>query len=480
MNLPLPQQSYMAASRPLSSQRLVNFFVEESKDALASVKYCLYGTPGLKHYYSLPGFGEPLLCLATLHDYLIVADTHSVMVMKAVDSGGIFVKQVTWESLGYVAPATKITTASSGDEVVLLNHEAGRLLVVSGSGDLPTGWDMHEPSGTKGKDIFFTSIACIASVYAASCKADGLTYVKYGDVLDPESFQYAFQIDSGLDYLTGVKQNARELWCFTPNTIEVITPTGSVGSDYFAKVAGAAINRGTTHYHSICVFDDNFLFVGSDDVIYMSNAYTLKAISTPALLTMIKRWGKATDIVGSVFSRGGHDFYLLKYKGTGHTIMYDLTTGSWSERESGIGEDWEGELIVRQPNGQTYITSSRTGKLYTFDDDTYTDNGMRIRREFVFPTLSDENKKRVFYYNLMLDMDAGLGPGDTVMLDWSDDGGYTWEKEVVASLGERGEYSKKIQFRRLGSAIQRIYRVRLSTSSPCNVLMATIETQVGQ
>lgn len=480
MNLPLPQQSYQSASRPLSSQRLLNMYIEKSHDSLASVNYCLRGTPGLKLYYNLPGTNNVILCIANLNQYLILATTQSILIIKAADAGGIFVKNTTWASLGFVQPTTEVSFATSGDEVVLLNHEAGRLLVVSGDGDLPSGWDLHEPSGTASTGDVYTSIACLMGVYAATCNIAGRAYVKYGDVLDPETFQYSFQIDSGLNFLTGVKQNAREMWCFTPNTIEVVTPTGQAGSDFFAKVPGANINRGSSYYKSICVFEDTFLFVGTDDVIYQTSSYSTVPISTPALLDMIHRWGKPTDIIGNVFSRGGHNFYMLKYKGTGHTIMYDMTTKSWSERESGIGQDWEGELISRQPNGQIFVTSSTVGRIYTFDDDTYTEDGKPICREFVFPTLTDESKKRVFYYNLLLDMDMGLGPGDKVALSWSDDGGYTWSKEMVASLGKRGEFSKEIQFRRLGSAVARVFRVRLSTKSPVTVLMATIETRVGE
>ena len=61
------------------------------------------------------------------------------------------------------------------------------LLVVSGSVICrPAG--IARAVGDEGQGHIFTSIALSASVYAASCQADGLTYVKYGDVLDPGLF----------------------------------------------------------------------------------------------------------------------------------------------------------------------------------------------------------------------------------------------------------------------------------------------------
>ena len=113
------------------------------------------------------------------------------------------------------------------------------------------------------------------------------------------------------------------------------------------------------------------------------------------------------------------------------------------------------------------------------DSNVYTDNGIPICREFIFPTLRNESKKRMFIYSLTLDVDVGLGPDNHVMLSWSDDGGYTWVAERMIKLGNYGEYKKKIQFRRLGSASLRTFKVRFSTASMVNVLSASIEAEEG-
>ena len=66
------------------------------------------------------------------------------------------------------------------------------------------------------------------------------------------------------------------------------------------------------------------------------------------------------------------------------------------------------------------------------------------------------------------------------MLDWSDDGGYTWGKERTISLGDYGRYNKKIQFRRLGSSTMRTFRVRMNTKSMVNVLRASLDLEEGE
>ena len=90
-------------------------------------------------------------------------------------------------------------------------------------------------------------------------------------------------------------------------------------------------------------------------------------------------------------------------------------------------------------------------------------------------------KKNISLYRpLTLEVDSGLGPNDHVMLSWSEDGGYTWKPERMLSLGNFGQYNRKLQFRRLGSGITRTFRVRLSTASLINILRADIEFEQEQ
>jgi hypothetical protein len=234
------------------------------------------------------------------------------------------------------------------------------------------------------------------------------------------------------------------------------------------------------------VYETAFFFYGTNGEIYAADNYSnLRQISTPALLDMIKSWGTLETqedkdgVIGQIYTQGGHTFYILKFKKFKKTLQYDLTTSSWVERETGDGGEWEGEYITRRPNGEVIVSSATTDKLYVMDSNVYTDNGVPICREFVFATLKVEEKKRMFFYNLTLDVDVGLGPDDTVMLTWSDDGGYTWVGERSLRLGNFGQYHKKLQFRRLGSSTLRTYKVRFSTASMVNVLSASMSMEQG-
>lgn len=484
MNLPLPQQTYQSRSKPFSSERLLNLQIEQVGNA-----YMLVGTPGLEQYYDL-GVGEKVLGMQYIRDYLVVATGNYIYILYKKNGTVLQIAKKRWRDMGFSASPdgdTPVQMATNGDIVLFLNStmgKIGKVELIDPNKDLTdAGWGIYILDGQEGK--IFTSISYISGVFLASCEIDKLSYVQFTDVLDT-NFDYAFQLDTALSNLTALRANMREVWAFGANSIEVIAPTGEAGSDFFAHVPGAYINKGCVCRNSIAVHEKSFIFYANDNVIYMSNGYSLQPISTPALLDMIKSWGTLNTeadkdkVVGQIFSIAGHTYYMLKFKNFGKTLWYDITTGSWIERESGDGGEWEGNFVTRRPNGELVVSSSTTSKMYRMDNNCYSDDGQFICREFVFQTLSTEGKKRMFFYSLTLEIDSGLGPNDSVMLSWSDDGGYTWGKERTVKLGEYGQYNKKIQFRRLGSSTTRTFKVRLSTKSMVNILKASLDVEEGE
>lgn len=492
-DLPLPQQTYQSRSKPFSSERLLNLLLE--KGGQASNKYMLIGTPGLKDYYNFGG-DKPVLGMIYMRDFLIVATNDNIMVLykNKLD----VINQITsfsWGAdIGQLNPTSPVQMVTNGDDVLILNSEAKKLVVVTctsnepeGGMQVPGNWTADAPAvpPTQPSDTAYTSIAYISGTFLASCQINGISYVQFTDVLDTE-LKYSLQLETALTNLTALKGNMREVWAFGANSIEVMAPTGEAGNNFFSHVPGAYINKGCVCKNSIATYESSFLFYGADGSIYMSDGYALKQISTPALLDMIKSWGvlqtedQRKSVIGQVFAQSGHIFYALKFKAFGKTIMYDLTTSSWMERETGDGGEWEGEYVVRRPSGELLVSSKTKSILYKMDSDYHTDAGETICREFVFATISVPSKKRMFFHSLTLEVDTGLGPNDHVMLSWSDDGGYTWKPERMIALGDYGQYNRKLQFRRLGSSITRTFRVRLSTASMINVLRADVDFEQEQ
>jgi hypothetical protein len=51
-----------------------------------------------------------------------------------------------------------------------------------------------------------------------------------------------------------------------------------------------------------------------------------------------------------------------------------------------------------------------------------------------------------------------------VVLKWSDDGGHTWSNEYTCGAGFAGEFSRRVEWRRLGRTRDRVYEI--STADP--------------
>lgn len=67
----------------------------------------------------------------------------------------------------------------------------------------------------------------------------------------------------------------------------------------------------------------------------------------------------------------------------------------------------------------------------------------------------------------------------TVALSWSDDGGNTWTSDKSLSMGDLGEYTKRLIWRRLGHTRARIFRLGISSEIKRVFNSAHIEAKTG-
>lgn len=56
-----------------------------------------------------------------------------------------------------------------------------------------------------------------------------------------------------------------------------------------------------------------------------------------------------------------------------------------------------------------------------------------------------------------------------IMVTWSDDNGHTWSNTRHLALGKVGEYSKRVETRRLGAGRDRVFKIRCT--DPVNLVI---------
>ena len=249
---------------------------------------------------------------------------------------------------------------------------------------------------------------------------------------------------------------------------------------------------------------------GGISVVRVDN-YRCIPVSTPDLDFLFNSYESPEDAIAYSYRLAGHDFYVISFQAEAKTWMYDATSDVWSDLTSG-SDTRHYSLRSTQFQNEIYVSDYRNGNLYTYDVNTYTDNGDYIARELITPHFfASTSFNKLHIYRLRLDMEQGTGDAtrlmptqvevflaaendsilDTelgqdlisgyatedlpmiynpqAMLQVSRDGGYTYGNEMWTSFGQAGEYLKRAEWRRLGVSRNYVFKFRIT--DPVKVVM---------
>ena len=293
-----------------------------------------------------------------------------------------------------------------------------------------------------------------------------------GTAIDPLEFASA---EGSPDQLVAAIVDHREAWLFGTNSIEVWYDAGS--ADFpLQRIQGAFNEIGLAAAYSVAKLDNGLFWLGADSrgqgIVYRSNGYTGKRISTHAVEWQIQQYGDISDAIGYTYQQDGHAFYVLVFPSEDTTWVYDVSTELWHER-AGF---YEGQFVRHRGNcqmaynGEVVIGDFENANVYAFDLNVYADNGsiQRWLRSWRALPTGKNDLNRTAQHTLQLDCETGVGlntgqgSDPQVMLRWSDDGGHTWSNEHWSSMGKIGRYGYRTFWRRLGMTMKirdRVYEV---------------------
>jgi len=153
-----------------------------------------------------------------------------------------------------------------------------------------------------------------------------------GTAIDPLEFASA---EGSPDQLVAAIVDHREAWLFGTNSIEVWYDAGS--ADFpLQRIQGAFNEIGLAAAYSVAKLDNGLFWLGADSrgqgIVYRSNGYTGKRISTHAVEWQIQQYGDISDAIGYTYQQDGHAFYVLVFPSEDTTWVYDVSTELWHER----------------------------------------------------------------------------------------------------------------------------------------------------
>lgn len=470
---PFVGASYVARSKNFDNQRCVNLFPALQENGTSKSVAALYGTPGLRSWAKpYTGAVRGMLRFNPLIGVVVINDK----VFKVTPTG-------VYTQIGSVQAGTSQVSMASNGSVIM---------AVTGGTD---GYFIDPVAGT--------TTAITDSDFVGGNNVAFLDGYFIWNKLNTGQFQitnvYGTNID-GLDFATaeGAPDNVlsllvdhREVWLFGETTTEVFYNSGN--QDFpIERIQGAFLEHGCAAPDSAAKLDNSVFWLSADErgqgMVMRAVGYNPQRVSTHALEYAIGQMSTISDAVAYAYQQEGHSFYVLIFPTANQTWVFDASTELWHERA--WRDPLTNELKRHRSNcqmqfgGYTLVGDFENGTIYAMEMDTFTDNGDPIARIRTCPHLSKDYKWQ-FFSSLQIDMQTGVGlttgqgSNPQAVLQWSDDGGYTYSLERWATIGRIGERRTRVRWRRLGKSRDRVFKLTITDPIRVVIVGASAEFTLG-
>lgn len=438
MRIPFGTQSYQHRSRPVSSQRMVNAYLE---------------TPATAK--EVP----PVVSSFGIASFTTVGD--GPMRGGCVVNGVPFV--VSGSGLYQVASngsATLLGTIPGGAYVDMVGDSDEVLCVTGGNGYLYNGSSVSQITDP---DFPGAEWAEYLDGYAIIGPGDGTVYVNQ----TPHDFSAWNALDfasaeGAPDDILGAIVDHRQVFLGGRETIEIWENTGN--ADFpLERSPGGFIELGLGSTFAFAKNSNTVFFYASDGTIRMLSGYDPQRISTHAVEQAIEGYAdKSCKTL--TWMESGHA--MVGFVWAEGTWVYDLSTQLWHERQSYGLTRWR-PIFALRAFGAWVVGDYASNKLGNLDPNTFTEWGDVLRWSATCPSINRENQfirhqRLELIFETGVGLTTGQGSNPQAMLRFSDDGGRTWSNEHWRSLGAQGAYRTRSAWNRLGMARDRVYEVSVS------------------
>ena len=295
-----------------------------------------------------------------------------------------------------------------------------------------------------------------------------------------------------------------ELWFWGERQSQPYSLTGSINT--FDPIPGAFIEAGIFSPNTPVRLDNSIFWLGGDErgagVVWRANGYTPQRVSNHAiefaLQGYLTKYGAIglSNAVGYSYQDQGHGFYVLYFPTPSATWVYDVAANPPMWHQRGFWDTATGQFQAHHSQCHTFnfgkhlVGDWSSGKVYDMSIAYYDDAGNPIRRVRRTRHASSD-QSWVFHKTLQIYAEAGVGPQPPLTdgagnprdpmlnLRWSNDGGFLWSNEYSAGVGQAGNYSTRIMFRRLGRARSRVYEISCSDPVPFRLIGAFLDVSAG-
>lgn len=484
MKFGLVGPTYTNQSRYATGERCINLYpeaIESPSGGKGGASMMMLKIPGLKRTHELPD--KPLRGLYSTDGLRCFAVSGATL--YEIFANG------TFTALGMVERST---------QPAQMFANGGQLFVISGSG----GYIANGVNVTRVTDAcmgFYLDgyFGALEGAQPGESKLFKISALLDGTSWNPLDFA---AVEGAPDNILAILANHRQLEIFKYQDIEFFWDSGN--PDFpIERIDGSFVEQGCAAAWSPRRIDNTSMWLGADErgagIAWNMQGYTPSRASTHGVENVWQGYQRAgipiNDAVGVVEQVQGHQFYHLHFPTADATWTYDRATRLWHERGSwdsvnGVWHAHKARYHCYAFNRHLVGGGDATGYVYDQSIDYQDDDGQPLRWLRSAPHIADAAGKRVFYSNLWIDFQQGVGVNTLVGVDGkprqpvcmvrhSNDGGNNWGNEAQLPIGKIGEFSGRALQPMCGSG--RARAVEVSGTDPVQIAIvdADIQAQVG-
>jgi hypothetical protein len=432
----MSRQSYERRDRGFPPERLVNMFVEGREGARPALLACSMAAPFSVLSASAGAVRGVFQMDGVLGgDVIAVTDSQALRVTKA---GAATV-------IGTLPAPDRARIATSLTETIVVAGNNAYQVLSGGVSELldPDLGDVVDVGYIAGRFVYVEKDS---------------DRIKWSDVLSAGVVGSAsFATAEGKpDRLRGLAIVGEDLVLLGYETVEIWGVTGDATLPFQPR-SGARAGVGCASRDSIVVSGDSAVgnrvsWLGDDRTIRMSTGGGAEVISTPAIHERLAKLSddELAQVNSFAWTEEGRWFVAVQ---TGvETMVYDLSTGLWHQRESLAGvwsvgcacQAW-GQCVVGRDDARVLGLLSVTERF---------DFGERVQRGWtaVLPLDFDAYPVEVLAVRIARGDDPDVATEREIWMRYSDDRGNTWSSWMAASLGSQGAYQSSVTWGPLGCA----------------------------
>lgn len=418
--------SYNDESKPLSQQRTLNMYLEQTQNGRSDI--VLKSWPGLKLWAS--GSSTEVDRGIYYKTFLGLGFQVSGATLYSFSSSGIKT------SIGTIAGSDQVSFADNG---IVLFIVGGNTAYSYDGATLSALSYSFTPSSVDYLDNQFILTATNGRAYIL---LPGSTTEIAGNSYSPDSSSDNLVISFVFDQF---------IFNFSELTIEPWELTGS-GTPNAQRMTGV-INEdtGIAGKDAIASTSSAIYFLGSDNEPRQMIQFQARKIGSPAVSKAIQGYADTENCRVFKVSFGAQDFIQWHFPDQGKTWLYSEQINRWYELDHGAsGGRYIGNSIANLFD-KNLVGDNQTGNIYELDRDTYQNNGTLMARERIARPLSGETfdnpRQRIQFSELSFGLETGVGntgaPNPKVMTELSTDG-VKFGDQMVHELGREGEYQQDI------------------------------------